>query len=326
MRHPFFTICLFFTFHSSLCQVAVNGKVLDQKSKRPIPFVNIGILKANIGTLSNEDGSFRLQISEKWLNDSLTFSSLGYERKSIAIRLITPSVQAVYLEEKASLLNTVTVTDKRMKPQTFQLGNTSMKGGVLQEDTTYAGRSIALLIDNEAPKAEQEFPLYLEKARLRIMRNNLRLLRFRVRINEVDEKTGWPGKDLLEQSMIATSIMRSGWLEFDLSPLNMVVSKSFFVTFEQLTTKDDRIAIADGYRKFIKEHPERVQNDTMIFEGRKVPVQMLKRGGIDLPGTFIAISHDAGKFTCYTRPVSLGNWEKVRGIVTATVTFSTHKK
>jgi len=49
---------------------------------------------------------------------------------------------------------------------------------------------------------------------------------------------------------------------------------------------------------------------------------VFKRGGIDLPGTFIAVSHSWQKFTSYVRETSFGEWKKVRGIPTATVTLS----
>lgn len=305
-------------------QIIIEGKVLNQKSKEPIPFTNIGIFKSNIGTLSNEDGSFSLTVPEKLINDSVTFSSLGFEMKSIAVRSFLTSRNAtIFLMEKPSLLKEVSVKAKRMKAKTFQLGNAIIKGGNLQEDTTFAGRSIALLIENKNPKRGGEFPLYLEKASLHILRNNLKSCRFRVRINEVDEKTGLPGSDLLQKSLIVESTKKSGWLEFDLSSLNMIVSKSFFVTFEQLTTKDDRVAIASGYRKFISDYPDRVKYDTVLFEGKKEVRHIISKGGIDLPGTIIGVSPLWEKFTCYVSPVSLGEWVKVRSVVAATVTVST---
>jgi hypothetical protein len=117
--------------------------------------------------------------------------------------------------------------------------------------------------------------------------------------------------------------MRNGWLDLDLSGLNFVAQNPFYLTFEQLTTKEDRTAIVNGYRNFIKEHPDRVKYDTVVFEGKKVVRQVFKRGGIDIPGTFIAISPSWERFTCYVRETSFGEWKKVRGIVTATVTLST---
>ncbi|GHN03009.1 hypothetical protein WSM22_44980 [Cytophagales bacterium WSM2-2] len=325
MLKSLFAACLIFTTFVSPCQITIEGKVIGQKSKQPIPFANIGIFKSNIGTLSNEDGSFSFRIPETLQNDSVTFSSLGFEKKTLAVKAFSNSSVpvTVSLPEKAVLLNEVSVSEKREKAMTFQLGNTAVSGGVLQTDTAYAGRSVALLIDNKNPKTGREFPLYLGSAGLRILRKNLGGFRFRIRINDVDEKTGLPGNDLLQQSVIVESTMRSGWLEFDLSSLNMIVSKPFFITFEQLTTKEDRIAIINGYNKYMREHPDRVKYDTIIIDGKKTVRQVFKKGGIDIPGTFIGTAPLEKKFTCYVREVSFGEWEKVRGIVAGTVILST---
>ena len=234
--------------------------------------------------------------------------------------LSTPSV-ITYLEEQPTVLSEIVIKQKRATPKVFKLGNTSMKGGVMQADTLYAGRSLALLIDNKNAKPGNEFPLYVRTASLRILRNNLKSIRFRMRIQEVSV-SGIPGNDLLHQNMIVESTMRNGLLVFDLSPLKFVVTQPFFITFEQLTTKDDRIAIANGYRSFMKDHPDRVKYDTVLFEGKKVARLVFKKGGIDLPGTFIGVSPSWEEFTSYELETSFGEWKKVRGIPTATVTLS----
>ncbi len=318
------SILLFFIVQTSLSQIIVAGKVLDKVSLEPIPFANIGIFKANIGTVSNPDGSFSLRVPENHRQDSITFSSLGFERKTISIQALPHSNEViVYLAEKPTLLSEVSVHDRKVKPKTFSLGNTNMRGGTMETDTLYSGRSVALLIENKDPQPDHEFPLYLLSARLRILRSNLKVTRFRLRINEVDPPTGMPGNDMLEKSVIVESTLKSGWIESDLSSFAIVVSKPFFITFEQLTTKEDRTNIINGYRGFMELYPNRVRYDTVVFEGKKQVAQVFEKGGIDLPGTYIAIAPVWQNYTCYVRDVSFGEWKKVRGVVTATATLST---
>ncbi|RYG37527.1 MAG: class A beta-lactamase-related serine hydrolase, partial [Chitinophagaceae bacterium] len=162
-----------------------------------------------------------------------------------------------------------------------------------------------------------------EKASLRIFRNNLKSFKFRIRLNDVDALTGQPGEDLWQKSLVVESSMKNGWLEFDLSGFNHQISKPFFVTFEQILDLKDRTDIANGYREFIQKYPERLKTDTIEFEGKKEVHQMIKRGGIDLPGTFIGIVNTkaaAEHYTSYVRETSFGEWKKVRGIIAATVT------
>jgi hypothetical protein len=232
------------------------------------------------------------------------------------------------LHDQPLQLDAVTVSDKKEKNKTFELGNNKLSGGVLETDTAFAGRSIALLIDNheEATAEGLTFPVYFQKAKLRIFKNNLPMLKFRIRLNAIDPHTGEPDGDLLPVSVIMESGMRKGWLEFDLSRLDLVVAGPFFVTFEQILDINDRSAIADGFREFLVEHPDKIIVDTLDFEGNKVVHEFAGAVALDLPGTFIAISRKASeRFTCFERDTSFGSWKRVQGIVTATVTLSNQR-
>lgn len=309
-------------------QITIAGRILNSSSREPISYANIGIRNSNVGTISNADGSFSLIVPRKLSNDTLVISSLGFAKKRVAVNYVKQEkALIIHLNEKRKVLAPVVVTSTKPKLNYFDIGNKQMRGGVLEADTTYAGRSIALLI---SPSQEQLkkgiFPAYLEKARIRILRNNLKSFRIRVRLNAVDSQTGQPGEDLLQQSIISESTMRSGWLVFDLSALNYEASKPFFVTFEQILDFNDRSAIARGYQEFIRKHPRKVITDSVEFEGKKEVRQRITWGGIDLPGVFIGISATPDAIennTCYVRETSFAEWKKVRGIVSATVTLST---
>jgi CubicO group peptidase (beta-lactamase class C family) len=261
------------------------------------------------------------------MKDTLSVSSLGFAERRIAIARFSPGKPStIYLAEKSKVLPTVIVDAEKKRRRTFDLGNKMVRGGTLENDTAQAGRAIALLIDSRDPKLQRVnvFPAYLEKAQLRIFRNNLASFKFRVRINDVDNLTGGPGKELLGESIVVESSMRKGWLVFDLSHLNYEVSKPFFITFEQITTLQDRMAIAEGFRDYITKNPRKLKSDSVEFEGEKYLRQVLA-GGIDLPGTFIAMSNTESRlryYSCYGRESSFDEWKRASSIVTATVTLS----
>jgi hypothetical protein len=271
----FFTI----SFHASFGQFIVEGNILNKETQKPISYANIGITNTNIGTLSNTDGSFSILIPDKFRSDTLRFSALGFGERAISIQSIRQQeTLTVRLLEKAILLNAIVIREKRQPNKTFELGNSSFKGGVIVTDTSYAGRSVSLLIENRQPyfQKDLQFPVYLEKARLRIFKNNLASLKFRLRINDLDSTTAKPGKDLLSQSVVVESAIKKGWLEFDLSHLNFQVSQPFFLTFEQILDLKDRTLIAEGYRNFISENPEKVKFDTVEVDGKKDVRKIIK--------------------------------------------------
>ena len=86
----------------------IKGVVKDSISGEPIPYVNIWVENETIGTTSETDGSFSLDIKEEKI---LVFSALGYE----TIR-ITSQVQTVVLKPKVLELKEVVVSiPKKMK-------------------------------------------------------------------------------------------------------------------------------------------------------------------------------------------------------------------
>jgi hypothetical protein len=301
-------------------QIEVIGKVISKNSGEPVAYANIGILNSNIGTISNSNGSFSLIVPQQYAEDTIIFSALGFQKNFFIVHQLSKN-ESIVLEENIIQLKTVTVEGSREKNRIFELGNPSVKGGVIETDTAYAGRSVALLINNKGRMHQPnfEFPAYLQSARIRIYRNNLSAFKFRVRIQNVDSSTGLPGADILQESIISQSEMRNGWLEFDFSRLNVIISAPFFLTFEQLLDSDDRKRIADGYREFTRNYPDDIEYDTLVINGEKQPRRVFKRRGMDLPGVFIGISGASDDYTSCVREASHAPWKKTRGILTATV-------
>jgi hypothetical protein len=305
-------------------QKTIVGKILSTTTKEPIPYANIGIVNSNVGTISNYDGSFSILLPQRLSNDTLTFSSLGFFGKKMPVNMLESKKEyTILLSEKATLLKPVIITAKMAKDKYFELGNKTYDSGNYEPDTTYAGRSVALLIDNKNFPKGISFPVYIKKAKLCIFTNNFDSYKFRIRLNKYDSLTGKPGEDLLDKSIVVESSLKNGWLDFDLSKLYFSVSGPFFVTFEQLLDLEDRTVIALGYRRIIRMHPDWLKTETVIFDGKKETTQKLIMGGIDLPGTFIGASYSKSvieKYSCFIRETSLGGWTKVPLIIAATVT------
>ena len=61
-------------------EIRISGRVVDAKTKEPVPFASIGLRKEGTGALSNEFGYFQLACLEKNSHDSLVVMTLGYSR------------------------------------------------------------------------------------------------------------------------------------------------------------------------------------------------------------------------------------------------------
>lgn len=64
-------------------QLELSGTVYDKQSGNELPFVNIGISGTAVGTQSNENGNFRLQVPGEHADKLITFSSVGYHEFQI---------------------------------------------------------------------------------------------------------------------------------------------------------------------------------------------------------------------------------------------------
>ncbi len=310
----------------SVSQNLIKGSIHGD-SGEPIPYANIGIVNSSVGTISNEDGTFTLRIPERMEKEIIVFSALGYQRKEMLVGVIDKDkLLKIKLAEKVTVLDTVSVLGNRIANKTFEMGNKESKGGVFATDTVYAGAAKAILIRNAPPTqyADFSFPVFLQKARLRIFKNNATSFRFRVRFYDVDSlQGGKPGADLLQQNIVVESEIKDGWVEFDLAYLKFKVSRPFFIAFEPILEDKDRADIVSKFLEFKARNPKKVRIDSVEVDGRKVVRERVDWA--DFPGTAVGISPTEfarEHFICYARESSFAKWEKTRGILTATVTLS----
>jgi len=94
MRSPFLLLlCL---SYSGFCQHEVSGHVFEKKTNDPLERVVISIVRTVRGTITDENGFFKLQIP--WDSVILDVSMIGYASKRFIIR--KDSIMNIFLEEE----------------------------------------------------------------------------------------------------------------------------------------------------------------------------------------------------------------------------------
>ena len=91
MRHPIKTVIrsllvLFLAFSADVLfsqNITVNGKVTDEDNRQPLAFVNVVINDGQQGVITDINGKY--EISSNQPITKLTFSSIGYETKTIEL-------------------------------------------------------------------------------------------------------------------------------------------------------------------------------------------------------------------------------------------------
>lgn len=100
-------------------QTSLIGQVLDSATKEPIPYVNIGVLNKNIGTVSDDEDYFQFEVNAQQNGkDTLRFSMIGFESKTYILSdYLKQNPLEIYLSEETTALEEVILTSARREFQ-----------------------------------------------------------------------------------------------------------------------------------------------------------------------------------------------------------------
>jgi hypothetical protein len=105
------TFFVFFLFQTiTIAQnIVIEGVIKDSEQKEVLPYANIFLQKNYLGTISNQNGQFKIIIPEDKRNDSLVVSYIGYKTQNFSISEIKNPL-VVFLEEVPATFNEVVIT------------------------------------------------------------------------------------------------------------------------------------------------------------------------------------------------------------------------
>ncbi|RMG75856.1 MAG: carboxypeptidase-like regulatory domain-containing protein, partial [Bacteroidetes bacterium] len=80
-----FVSVFIFSAVTVFCQkTIVSGKVYDAETKEPLPYVNVAFKDSKIGTITDENGNYRIETY--YATDSLIASFIGYQRMAKKVK------------------------------------------------------------------------------------------------------------------------------------------------------------------------------------------------------------------------------------------------
>ena len=86
-KYIIFLLTLGLHSHCLQSQTSLVGQVIDNLTQEPLPYVNIGLVNENIGTVSDEQGYFQLDLEARDYNRSiLRISMIGFETKNFNLQ------------------------------------------------------------------------------------------------------------------------------------------------------------------------------------------------------------------------------------------------
>ena len=230
MRFP---VLLFFCSFVAIAKGQVfEGVVVNSITNEPLPYSNVGILNKNVGTVTDDNGAFKLDVSKMSPTDTIRISYIGYETIDI-LGLNADSEKAII----------------RLKPREFQLpevqivnrkSKTFIEGNTVKWDRITYGYMSEQLGAEFGTLIKLNKPALLGEIRFHIVKTTLDSLVLRV--NVYDVVNGMPCNNLLKEPIIIRPTNVAGDVSIDLSEYNIVLEDDFVICLENFKKLGNNIS------------------------------------------------------------------------------------
>ena len=208
------------------------GSITDAKTGQGIPFVNIGVLGQSLGTVSSEQGTYRLTYQPALAADTVRVSSLGYQPRRLLLRelLAQPSLALV---PEAVPLTDVRVQARNPLRHLHTLGFTKADG-----NTTINFHSADYGAEVGTRIQLRRQPTALQSVTFNISKNQVGKLTFRVNIYHLNAAGEPTNVKLLPHDLVVTTDAAQGPVTVDLSADKILLREDFFLALEWLRGGD----------------------------------------------------------------------------------------
>jgi hypothetical protein len=224
----------------ALCfaQQVYEGQVINKTTELAIPGVTIKLLQENIGTQTNQQGYFNIESEKPIANDTLQFSSVGYNTFKLPVSAYEPQM-FITLEPSTTQLDEVRITNSKIKTITlgkfshYDLKNISGAGYIHLTKVVTSRTPLAKLFT--APQANgrltgialgrQDFPTSPTFS------TTNKFTTFLIHVIAQDTATGTPGKVLFTKTISLSD--KSKWIDIDVTnDIIVIPGSNFFIAVE----------------------------------------------------------------------------------------------
>ncbi|NCA77908.1 MAG: carboxypeptidase-like regulatory domain-containing protein [Alphaproteobacteria bacterium] len=228
-------VILNFTFFVSFSQT-YSGQIIDTESGKPIPYANIGIVGKNVGTASDANGLFKIELNSKFDQDTLGISCIGYMNRKYQIRnfkdnILIADKAKIGLSPRIYQLPDVVI--KPVKIKIYTLGNYCDPGSAYGNAfySEQIGTEIGVIIKLPRKKVQG----YLQTFRFYV--GEFTFEKFPVRLNIYNLKNNKPYENILTEP-IYIEIKSEGEYIIDLKKYNIKLTDDFFISLEYYKIPD----------------------------------------------------------------------------------------
>lgn len=221
----------------------ISGTLFSKEDNQPIPYAKIGIQKENIGTITNENGEFTIDLTEVNPTAIIMIDVAGYE-------LFTENKQEfslhqnrkIFLEEEITELSEIVIAPKAMIDKNWGV-KTKSKSVVYEVNpkNNENNHNIETAFQFNTKKKAKINTIHLNVAS--IESDQPVVLRYTI----YNEKDGFPDKNILDEELtfeLTQEKLVDGTFSIDLTDQNIWVQGKFFVAIHFLNQFDGQVLIS----------------------------------------------------------------------------------
>ena len=226
-KKPLFLFAFLLSFTVLNAQHILQGRIIDAFTKEPLPFVNIGVLKKELGTVSNEDGFFFLEVPDLFAKETLRFSMIGFDERDFQVadlEAILLSNNTLVLAEQTTFLEEVVLTAEKKWDTRVSGNSTTSKLLITGFTSNQLGNEIALFVK------VKKTPAYIDGIQFSVVENIYPEVRFRVNVYSSDYR--FPDENILKENIFVTLKQSEGLISVDLKEYDILVDDDVFISLE----------------------------------------------------------------------------------------------
>ncbi len=309
-------------FHGQI----ISGTIISKHENHPIPYVKIGIEKKTIGTISDEEGNFSIDLSNTDPQQKIKIEVPGFNPYQETIQNFKKNdQQKIFLTEKTKNIKEITIKPKKLVDKNWGV-NTKTKSVMYSVNPQFRKEDFL----GETALA------FNAKKKSKIRNINLNIASYTsdkpviMRYNIYSEKNGFPDKNILDEEItveLTSDMITDGTYTLDVNDRNIWVHGKFFIGIQFLKEFEGRVNISAALFKtgFIRKFYGDWTKMTLAAPAINIDVKMDKNGdkNMDDENGFAddsaeALMPDVSKYiqeseqTVYGQNKAVGNYLKLQ--------------
>lgn len=206
---------------------SISGQVISAKTQQPLAYVTIQVINKGLGTITDENGLFKLNASGFSQEAEIKLSMIGFETQIVSVKDLVNHENIFQMKELTVQLSEVIVRPKKIKVKTLGTKSLSTKnmtgwGGCGNCSEDLGGIERGIRIDTRRP-------VFVEKVNFHVAYFGYDSMLLRLHVRKIKDEL--PAQELLNNN-IYVRVKSTGWHEIDLRTYNLSFSEDVAVSLE----------------------------------------------------------------------------------------------